>query len=710
MGYYAGPRHQPITLPEIADPLALGDAGRVYTKEIAAITELFYREDLSAGGSIVQITSNGSVNIPAGSVTGTGTTNQLSKYTNGAEAIIGDSQIFDNGTFIGIGVAEQSGSEFVRISQALNSGEVEVLLENTSGVDDSTASYEVRTSGGTSGTIRGGRLVAIGGISGAVINSLMLHAGSPGNSATNLVLRTTGAGADFYIQPNAVTEFFITAGGTFVLGGGVAALGSTFKYSFLDTSGPARIGVRASGTGTDVFAGFTRFTTLAKSCTDNLFAGNYVTAFLQDKWVFQAADSLNGYIFSCLSGANQLFDWLIGGNTAANRKMALTNEGVLVIGAAGAASGSELLRVQGLARIDGAAILLDLVQSATTSGSPTALTFTGAAHTTLAAGVEATDVNFNLARTVEFATGALATQRAFRIQGPTYGFVAASTITTATTLEVAPPVVGANATITNLFAALFTGAVEILGNVGIQNGVGNSPQYRLDVGDASYFAINGSFAHIVQHNSAASTFWSIAPRNGGDLDIAVTTTDPRPTGATIGTTDNILSLKTDKTMELVMGDSTGFSVMGGVADSQFADVGNVGAGEDTLHTFTLPADALNADGKAIRIKAIFRTAANANVKTIKLHFGGTVVGQSGAAAINNRIIYFDAIVVRTGASVQRATTFRVEGTDGGFSDNTLLDRTAPAEDTTAAIVIKGTGEGVANNDVVQESMLVEFLN
>ena len=93
-----------------------------------------------------------------------------------------------------------------------------------------------------------------------------------------------------------------------------------------------------------------------------------------------------------------------------------------------------------------------LSQTISTDGSPTALTLTGAAHTTLTASTEATDLNFNLARTVQFATGALTTQRAMRIQAPTYGFVGASTITTASTLSISgPPVAGTNATITSAY-------------------------------------------------------------------------------------------------------------------------------------------------------------------------------------------------------------------------------------------------------------------
>lgn len=96
-----------------------------------------------------------------------------------------------------------------------------------------------------------------------------------------------------------------------------------------------------------------------------------------------------------------------------------------------------------------------LTQWQNTSGSPTAFIVNAGAHTTLAAGTEAADVNLNIARTVQFATGALTTQRAVRIQAPTYAFVATSTIATAATLSLdGAPVAGTNATITNSHALL----------------------------------------------------------------------------------------------------------------------------------------------------------------------------------------------------------------------------------------------------------------
>lgn len=87
------------------------------------------------------------------------------------------------------------------------------------------------------------------------------------------------------------------------------------------------------------------------------------------------------------------------------------------------------------------------------AGSPTALLISAGAHTALAASVEASDVVFDLSRTVNFATGALATQRAFRIEAPTYSFTAASVLTDAATVAITgAPIAGTNATITRPMA------------------------------------------------------------------------------------------------------------------------------------------------------------------------------------------------------------------------------------------------------------------
>ena len=88
-------------------------------------------------------------------------------------------------------------------------------------------------------------------------------------------------------------------------------------------------------------------------------------------------------------------------------------------------------------------------QAAATAGVPTAFTVTGGAHTTLLASTELIDIDFDMARTVEWATGAITTQRFAVFQAPTLAFVGASTVTTAATVAVTgAPVAGTNATIT----------------------------------------------------------------------------------------------------------------------------------------------------------------------------------------------------------------------------------------------------------------------
>lgn len=117
----------------------------------------------------------------------------------------------------------------------------------------------------------------------------------------------------------------------------------------------------------------------------------------------------------------------------------------------GTTAGSRITRsASGLLMGTDAGGVVRVVPGAGTSGSPNQFKVIGAAHTTLAASTEASDVVLALNRTVQFATGALTTQRAMQINPPTYGFVGASTITNASTFAITgPPVAGTNATITN---------------------------------------------------------------------------------------------------------------------------------------------------------------------------------------------------------------------------------------------------------------------
>lgn len=111
---------------------------------------------------------------------------------------------------------------------------------------------------------------------------------------------------------------------------------------------------------------------------------------------------------------------------------------------------------------NGPTALLHIAPTAATGATSPILLTTGAAHTAQTASTEKIDLDFNLARTVQWATGALTTQRFALFRAPTIGFVGASTLTdTATVAITGAPVKGTNATLTRTHGLLIeAGAVS----------------------------------------------------------------------------------------------------------------------------------------------------------------------------------------------------------------------------------------------------------
>lgn len=98
-------------------------------------------------------------------------------------------------------------------------------------------------------------------------------------------------------------------------------------------------------------------------------------------------------------------------------------------------------------------------QFASTTGNPAGMVYNAGAHLNLTLSTESKDVLWDMSRTVEFATGALALQRSvvFDVQ-TTYGFVGGSTATNVAGMHVtAGPTQGANATFTNVYGMVIGG-------------------------------------------------------------------------------------------------------------------------------------------------------------------------------------------------------------------------------------------------------------
>jgi hypothetical protein len=102
--------------------------------------------------------------------------------------------------------------------------------------------------------------------------------------------------------------------------------------------------------------------------------------------------------------------------------------------------------------------VLEYIRGNQTSGTNGTFTYTGATHTGLTLSTEVADWKYTMP-TMQWATGAITTQRFMQITSPTSSFVGASTITDAVTLSVAGPTAGTNATHTRSWAQWWTGHI-----------------------------------------------------------------------------------------------------------------------------------------------------------------------------------------------------------------------------------------------------------
>lgn len=192
---------------------------------------------------------------------------------------------------------------------------------------------------------------------------------------------------------------------------------------------------------------------------------------------------------------------------------------------------------------------VSMTQAVATSGSPNALLLTGGAHTTLAASTEASDVNLNLNRTVQFAAGALTTQRAVLVQAPTYGFVSASTLTNTATLAIdKAPVAGTNATLTNKYAlwvqadkARFDGGVSTASGQTYVSGSNTLIGAISDKLNATQLAIGSQAIGDLLYADSTTTFTRLADvaagsflRSGGASTAPAWSTTTWPNSASSG--------------------------------------------------------------------------------------------------------------------------------------------------------------------------------
>lgn len=134
--------------------------------------------------------------------------------------------------------------------------------------------------------------------------------------------------------------------------------------------------------------------------------------------------------------------------------------------------------------------------------------------------------------------------------------------------------------------------------------------------------------------------------------------------------------------------------------------GIAGTGEQTLASFSLPANSLYSNGQALRIRAYFKHAANTNNVTFKLYFGASSIS-SGVLATSGETCELELFVSRRGAGSQLVFA------KGQISTGPAIlapAYTAGTDDETTALILKATVTGgTTGADGACESMRVEFL-
>ncbi|MCE3233772.1 MAG: uncharacterized protein K0R98_2029, partial [Rickettsiaceae bacterium] len=160
---------------------------------------------------------------------------------------------------------------------------------------------------------------------------------------------------------------------------------------------------------------------------------------------------------------------------------------------------------------------------------------------------------------------------------------------------------------------------------------------------------------------------------------------------------------------IVAGSGSATISMAGAINVQYTPVGNVGAGEDDLMSYTLPANSLSAAGKLVRVFAWGTGANNGNSKTVKAYIGGTQINSASLLASAAGVWRCEFFLVSSGADTQSyfSEFIRLSAT---AVDVAVREQGALSKDDGAGIILKFTGTATSNDDITQNGMIVEFMN
>lgn len=155
--------------------------------------------------------------------------------------------------------------------------------------------------------------------------------------------------------------------------------------------------------------------------------------------------------------------------------------------------------------------------------------------------------------------------------------------------------------------------------------------------------------------------------------------------------------------------------LGGTLKVDTTTTGNVGAGEDDLISYTIPAAQLSKDGDYFEFDVFGTFAANANSAQVKIYWDGLAFFDSTSLIFNGLTWKATGKIIRTSATtVKIQGDFGISGTLLGALTTTTRYYSTDTSTLTGTIVFKVTGTdtgGVpADNKVIQEGLVLrQFL-
>lgn len=480
----------------------------------------------------------------------------------------------------------------------------------------------------------------------------------------------------------------ITGGGTIALGGftltapatGTAALlGAANTFTAANTFSGVVVPVTITGAAANAVTPPTQFTVTTGGHT-NLTASSaglpLVVFDLSTPQQWTGGGSVASYIGMRIKGPN-----FTATSTTTFPSAITLQVDAPTSGTNASASGAIALNVAGNSQVLGIMIVksspqsLSMSQTALSSSLAQQIVVTGAAHTNQTASAEQINVLFNYAQTVQHATGALALQRMWVIQAPTYSFVGASNLTdTATFAVTGAPATGTFCTNINQPSAIWAQSGQIrAGTSGTSAG-----NFMADPSAAPGILQNGQIW-------SDSTQLTLSTRQAGLTQMIVT---------------NLFSSTADAA---VSNTTTETSIIG------------TGVG-----TKTLPA-AFFAPGKTLRITIEgLQNCVAAATKRFKVKLGATTILDSAAVGMVGTTTngYFRLVAVltcrTTGVSGTITGSGSFEYANGTTLQVTSLTLTAPVTvDTTGVLAVDVTdteGSATTTNAVTGQTVRIEVLS